>query len=77
MILFDFMEIKHNLLYTGKTAPYLIFTSGKNSTAFKVPFKITKSLFCLSDFDKHLEKSLILQKNHMTQCQMRAGSFFD
>ena len=37
---------------------------------------MTTILFCLSDFDKNLEKSLILQKNNMTRCQTRAVSFF-
>ena len=41
---------------------------GKKSTAFKVLFKSQES-FCLSDFAKHREKPLILQKNHMARCQ--------
>ena len=32
-------------------------------------FLITKILFCLSDFAKHLEKPLILKKNFMAQSQ--------
>ena len=40
----------------------------KKSTVYKVPFKSQK-FFCWSDFAKHLEKPLILQKSHMAQCQ--------
>ena len=43
-----------------KTNPYLKY------------FLNYKTSFCLSDFAKHLEKLLILQKNHMARSQTYA-----
>ena len=51
------MVVLQNILLKKKTNPYLKY------------FLNHKILFCLSDFAKHLEKPLILQKNRMAQSQ--------
>ena len=48
------------VLQIEKTNPYLKY------------FLNHKNFFCLSDFAEHLEKPLILQKNHMARSQTYA-----